>query len=247
MDHASVHPVGPPTFREALARLRAAQKPRARTPLYLRYVNRRLGGWLAAAGLARGATPDQLTAVSAALSLVGIAGLVAFAPSWPLGAAVAVLLLAGYAFDSADGQLARLRGGGSPAGEWLDHVVDAARTCLLHAGVAVGLYRFAPQLPRAVLLLPLLYVTVAVTLSFATMLRDQLLRAAPTPVAPAPGGSSLRNAVALAPIDFGTLALTFGLYGSPVAFAWAYGALASLHVAFLLRLTARTHRTLSTL
>ena len=241
-----MEPVGPPTFREALARLRSAQKPRARTPLYLRYVNRRLGGWLAAAGLARGATPDQLTAVSAVLSLAGIALLAAFAPGWPLGAAVAVLLLAGYAFDSADGQLARLRGGGSPAGEWLDHVVDAARTCLLHAGVAVGLYRFAPQLPRAVLLLPLLYVTAAVTLSFATMLRDQLLRAAPA-VPAAPGGASLLNAVALAPIDFGTLALAFVLYGSPIAFVWTYGALTALHVAFLLRLTVRTHHALAVL
>ena len=52
------------------------------------------------------------------------------------------LLVVGYAFDAADGQLARLRGGGIIAGEWLDHMVDAIKVASLHLAVLVGLYRF---------------------------------------------------------------------------------------------------------
>jgi phosphatidylglycerophosphate synthase len=48
----------------------------------------------------------------------------------------------GYAFDAADGQLARLRGGGSLAGEWLDHMIDAAKVSSLHVAVAISVYRW---------------------------------------------------------------------------------------------------------
>ena len=54
---------------------------------------------------------------------------------------VTVLLLLGYALDSADGQVARLSGRSGPAGEWLDHVTDQARTVSLHMAVLIWLYR----------------------------------------------------------------------------------------------------------
>ncbi|MBT0770539.1 CDP-alcohol phosphatidyltransferase family protein [Kineosporia sp. J2-2] len=233
-----------PTWSATVARLRFAQKPKAQTPAYLRFVNRRLGGYLAAAAFVRGWTPNRLTAVSAGLSLVGVVALALVRPSWWLGVLVALALLAGFAFDSADGQLARLRGGGSPVGEWLDHVVDAVKSCLLHSAVAISVYRFEPDLPGAVLLLPLVFLTAYVALAFASMLRDQLLRA--RGAGGSEGGSdSVLRGVLLLPVDYGTLCLAFALLGAPRVFLAVYGVLAVLNVLFDIRLLVRTFRQLS--
>ena len=62
----------------------------------------------------------------------------------------------GYALDSADGQLARLRGGGSLTGEWLDHVIDSFKISTLHLAVLVMAYRFFPT-PTWWLLVPLVF------------------------------------------------------------------------------------------
>lgn len=231
------------TYADALARLRFAQKPKAQTPAYLRFVNRRLGGYLAAAAFVRGWTPNRLTAISAGLSLAGVAALALVRPGWWLGIVVSFALLAGFAFDSADGQLARLRGGGSPVGEWLDHVVDAVKSCLLHSAVAISIYRFEPDRRGAVLLLPLVFLTAYVTLAFASMLRDQLIRGRG---AAAPGGDSVLRGVLLLPVDYGTLCLAFLLLGAPTAFIVTYGGLAVLNVLFDLRLLVRTFRQLAT-
>jgi phosphatidylglycerophosphate synthase len=229
-------------FREALGRLASAQKPRAQTPAYLRYVNRRLGGWVAAGGYAVGRTPDQLTMASAGLTTAGALVVALVAPTWWSGVLAGLLMLTGYAVDSADGQLARLRGGGSPAGEWLDHVVDVVKTCAVHIAVAVAAYRFV-ELPAQVLLVPMLFLTASVTAFFATMLRDQLLRARGT--AAAPGGDSLVRALLLLPIDHGVLCLTFLLLGAPSVFAAAYAVLTVLTGLFTARVLVRCHRALS--
>ena len=94
-------------------------------------------------------------------------------PSWAVGLAVAACLVLGYAFDAADGQLARLRGGGSPAGEWLDHMVDAVKASGLHLALLIGLYRFDVVDP-VVLLVPLGYCLVDAVTYFATMLNEAL-------------------------------------------------------------------------
>jgi phosphatidylglycerophosphate synthase len=229
------------TYREAVARLRFAQKPRAQTPAYLRFVNRRLGGYLAAAAFVRGWTPNRLTAISAALSLVGVLAVAVIRPTPVLGLLVSLALLAGYAFDSADGQLARLRGGGSPVGEWLDHIVDAVKSCLLHSAVLVCAYRFIPDLPAAALLVPLAFLTSYVTVAFASMLRDQLLRARGVR---AEGEDSLLRGLLLLPADYGTLCLVFLLLGAPTVFFVGYCLLAVLNMLFTVRLLPRCYRAL---
>jgi phosphatidylglycerophosphate synthase len=143
------------------------------------------------------------------------------------GAAVAACLVIGYALDSADGQLARLRGGGSPAGEWLDHVVDAAKTVVVHLAVLVTLYRFAPLGRGAVLLIPLGYAVVDVVHLFATLLNEQLRRNHGQPErahATARRPSTLRSLLVL-PTDYGVLALAFVLLGAPAVFLGFYTAL----------------------
>lgn len=127
-------------FRSALEGLRSSQKPGAGVPAYLRWVNRWLGRYAAAAASVIGLTPNAVTAIGAFVSLIGLV-LIAVAGGTLGGAiAAAVLLLVGYALDSADGQLARLTGTGSKAGEWIDHVVDATRLPLTHLAIAIGLF-----------------------------------------------------------------------------------------------------------
>jgi len=168
--------VGRRPYRAALTELRAQQKTSKGAPAYSRFVNRPVGRRLAALAYVAGLGPDQVTALSALATFTGI-GLVAFAPpSVPLGLAVAVLLVLGYALDSADGQVARLRGGGSPAGEWLDHVVDALKLGLLHVAVVVSWYRHF-EVPDTALLIPLGFLVVQSVLFFAMILTDSLRRA----------------------------------------------------------------------
>ncbi|HJG50865.1 MAG TPA: CDP-alcohol phosphatidyltransferase family protein, partial [Brachybacterium faecium] len=98
---------------ESYRQLAYAQKGHARgAPAYSVYVNRRLGRALAAGAHGLGLTPNQVSLVSAAHSFAAIL-LIALVPaSIPAGFFIALLLVLGYAWDSADGQVARLRGGG---------------------------------------------------------------------------------------------------------------------------------------
>ncbi|MFI5426967.1 CDP-alcohol phosphatidyltransferase family protein [Aeromicrobium sp. UC242_57] len=140
--------------RAAYRALAAAQKSGAGVPWYMRAVNRRLGRLIAAGAAQTRATPDHMTAASFVAFVLG-AGLVVVAEPGAAMAVVSMLLLQlGFAFDSADGQLARLRGSGSPAGEWLDHVVDSGRHLLFHLAILIGLYRFT-DVSDVVLLIPL--------------------------------------------------------------------------------------------
>jgi phosphatidylglycerophosphate synthase len=229
-------------YAAARSRLAGAQKSTASVPAYLRFVNRRAGGWLASVGYALDLTPTQVTVLSAVSSFAGIAVLL-FAPATgPVGLAVAALLLLGYALDSADGQLARIRGGGSKAGEWLDHVVDMAKLTSLHAAVLVSILRHF-DVSRLVLALPLAYGIANATQFLGMMLRDQL-RGSKQPKAPAGTGSSVLTAWLLLPLDHGTLGLAFVLLGYHAAFLACYGLLALCTVLFAARSLTKAYRSL---
>ncbi len=224
-----------PGFWELVGRLSAAQKTTVGIPAYSRWVNRPVGRLITAAAFRSGRTPNQVTAVSALWSLAAIVLLAVLGPAWWVGPLVAGLLVVGYAFDSADGQLARLRGGGSAAGEWLDHVVDIAKICALH--LAVGLYLLrAGSVPDAVALVALGYCVLAVVAFFGWLLCEQLVEVhrlrsgapKPPPPAPAPGARALLKL----PLDYGVLCLTFLLVGVPEVFALVYGALFAAYLVY---------------
>jgi phosphatidylglycerophosphate synthase len=193
-------------------------------------------------------TPNQVTAVSALCTFAGIATIALAEPSWAAGVAIAVALALGYALDSADGQLARLRGGGSAAGEWLDHVVDCIKLSALHAAVLISLYRFG-DLDHGWLLLPLAYQLVDSVAFFAMTLNDQLKRVYQPPVA---GGgqpahpSTLRSLLVL-PTDYGVLCLAFLLFGSRPAFLAAYGLLLAANAGYLLAALVKWYRDIAAL
>ncbi|WP_052398128.1 CDP-alcohol phosphatidyltransferase family protein [Streptomyces sp. NRRL F-5123] len=217
-------------FGGALRQLRAAQKTAKGVSLYSRYVNRPAGRVLAAGAYRVGLTPNQVTLASAAFSYGGIAALAAYAPSWGLAVGVYAALAVGFALDSADGQLARLLGKGGPAGEWLDHVVDAAKITGVHAAVLITFYRHFALPGDAWLLLPLGFQLAAVMIFFGGLLKDKL-----TPKNPAgPAAAPARwRAVALLPVDYGVFCAVFLLLGSQSAFRWAYSALFGVHALFL--------------
>ncbi len=235
---ASVMPLREPrqSYREILRRLDSAQKPASRTaPAYSRYVNRRLGRYGAAAARLWGLTPNAVTAVSAGFTLTAII-LLAIAPlSHWLGLTVAFCLVVGYALDSADGQLARLTGASSPAGEWLDHVVDATKTAALPIALAVCLYR-SQAVDTAWLLVPLLSAVVGSVIFFAMILTEQLRRQNGH-AGVNTGGGSLRSrfaGVLMLPMDYGVLCLSFALLAFLPVFLTVYTLILLSSSAFLI-------------
>jgi phosphatidylglycerophosphate synthase len=225
----------PDRHRDVVRRLAAAQKSSKGAPAYSRFVNRPFGRHLAAIAFRLEMTPNAVTAVSALFTFAAIALIATVHPSLIVGAAVAVLLVVGYALDAADGQLARLRGGGSVSGEWLDHVVDATKIPCLHLAVLVGLYRFSEFRGTGWLLVPIGLTVVATVSFFAMILNDQLRRQS----AAATGGlvdrgvtSGLRSLLVL-PTDYGLLCVVFLAWGYPSMFVLIYSVIAACSTLYL--------------
>lgn len=216
-------------YREAVRSLASAQKRAAPgAPPYSIYVNRKVGRYLAAWAYLRRLSPNTVTLISACFTFTGLA-LVALVPPAPwLGFAVWLALAVGYAFDSADGQVARLQGGGSASGEWLDHIVDSVKIACLHAVVLISVYRFFELPNDAWLLVPLGYGAVATVSFFAMILNDQLKanHGGGTAEAAQAGKRSVLKSVLLLPTDYGILCGVFLLLGAPLVFFTVYTVMA---------------------
>jgi len=230
--------VGPTDSVSTILRgLASAQKSSRGAASYSRWVNRPVGRFVAALAFKVGATPNQVTAVAAVFTFGGVA-LLATLPAVPLvGIVVAALLVLGYAFDAADGQLARLRGGGSLSGEWLDHVIDCIKCSTLHLVVAVAWYRHF-DLPPVFFLVPLIYAVQSAVWFFSIMLTDQLRRGSQHATSSVttgakPEGRSLFRSILFTPIDYGVLCLSFILLGWHGPFVGVYGVLMIINVCVL--------------
>ncbi len=207
--------------------LKSAQKVPTGVPAYMLWANRPAGRMVAAAAPGW-MTPNGLTVTSGILTYGALIALwlVPIGSLW--GGLIGIVLAAGFILDSADGQLSRLRGGGSPLGEWLDHVVDAGKIALLHMSVAV--YFVRNGLDVASLAWPALFL-VAATLIYAGGLLVDKVRAAGA--ASRAGTASARRAILMLPVDYGILCLTFLLVPWPQLFIPVYIALAIANALFL--------------
>ncbi|SDD57185.1 CDP-alcohol phosphatidyltransferase family protein [Auraticoccus monumenti] len=221
----------PASFRGSMTQLRTGQKSNVNAAAYSRWVNRPAGRVLAAAAHQAGLTPNHVTATSAVFTFTGIACLALLPLGVLTGVVVALLLALGYALDSADGQLARLRGGGRPSGEWLDHVVDATKIAVLHLAVLSLWFRELVQpelLPLATVLIPLGFSAVASVSFFGMILTDLLQRRYGSKVDPGLQGEqhapALGSLLAL-PGDYGLLCVAFVLLAWWPAFVVAYSLL----------------------
>lgn len=213
-------------FSWAIAQLDAAQKPAQGVPAYMRWVNRRGARVIAALGYQLRWTPNQVTAISACLSVAGMLVLI-FAPfAVSTGVLAAVLLALGFLFDSADGQLARVSKLSSKSGEWVDHVVDAFRSPLVHVAVAIAVT--AHEGPYSWLALVALGYSVVTSGQFlGQILAEALVRKAG---AQQTRGGNLRSWILL-PTDPGVLCWSFVFWGWAPAFAVVYGLLAAVAAA----------------
>ena len=215
-------------YLAALEQLRSAQKSSKGAPPYSLYINRPLGRFLAAAAFQARLTPNQVTVVSAIFTFTAIAIMAIFPPSLGVGALVCLGLVLGYALDSADGQLARLRGGGSTVGEWLDHIIDAAKISSLHLAVLITAYRHFDLPFRLWLLVPIAFTVVDAVHFFGMILNEQLSRVhrakSGLPPPALPSTSATRSLVKL-PTDYGVVCAAFLLLGLPGLFVWVYLAL----------------------
>ncbi|MGA7206284.1 MAG: CDP-alcohol phosphatidyltransferase family protein [Specibacter sp.] len=216
------------SYRATVHLLAGAQKKAAPgSPPYSVYVNRPVGRYAAAGAHLLGLGPNAVSAISSAFTLAGIVSIALLAPRWWTGLLVWALLALGYVLDSADGQVARLRGGGSLAGEWLDHVLDSLKIPALHLAVLIAAYRSFDLPSAALLLVPIAYTVVATVSFFAMILNDQLrttaaLRAG-APAAPVrPRNASLPRSILLLPTDYGLLCLVFVFLGAPRVFFTLY-------------------------
>ena len=213
----------PSEYRAAMGRLKAAQKTNYGAPLYSRLVNRPAGRRLAALAYSLHLSPNQVTGISALFSLAAIT-LLALGPlSVPVGIGAALLLAIGYAFDAADGQLARLTGTGGPGGEWLDHTVDMAKTVLIQSAILVSLARHGQAGDPWLIALIMGLTTVTVVSFFSWLLSDLLQRASGTKVPHArdSGKAPLLRSILRAPSDYGIFLWTFVLWCTAF-FWWVY-------------------------
>ncbi|MEI2639353.1 MAG: CDP-alcohol phosphatidyltransferase family protein [Microthrixaceae bacterium] len=226
---------GPVGFSQALDELNRRQKTSKGAPAYSLLINRPLGRRFAAVAYVLGRTPNQVTALSATFTLAAIVLIATVDPTVASSLLVSVLLVVGYALDAADGQLARLRGGGSAAGEWLDHLVDAAKVVMLHAAVLINWFRFGDS-PEWILLIPLAYMIVASVLFFIIILNDQIRRAHRNTTAmilAGDGSSSRLYSLAVIPTDYGLMCLVFSVMFWRDGFRVIYAILMLANAGFL--------------
>jgi phosphatidylglycerophosphate synthase len=246
----SVTVTGGSSYAEVVASLASAQKGAKGAPAYSRFVNRKLGRYLAAWAYLARLSPNQVTAISAGFSVAALVLLATVEPSWWLGILITFLLLVGYAFDSADGQLARIRKLSSKSGEWLDHMVDCTKISSMHLAVLISMYRFDHLSSAAYLLIPLGFCVVTAVLFFGMILNDQLRRVhaastgVPMPTVLKP--STLRSLVVV-PTDYGVVCAMFILLGWLTGFRIVYAVLFVAHVGFLLLASRKWFREMKAL
>lgn len=247
IDSASSRPQREGGYRDAVLRLQAAQKPSAGTPLYSRLVNRPLGRRFAALAYLAGLKPNQVTGISALFTFSALTIVALVEPVWWLGFLVSAMLVLGYAFDAADGQLARLRGGGSAQGEWLDHTVDAAKASAVHLAVLITAFRHF-DLADGWLLVPVGYVLVETVIFMGQILKDLLAAKVMGGKAPASTAStSLLRAIMVLPTDYGFMCLVFMLLGFPLVFFGVYTFLFACNAVILVLVLVKWYRDMGSL
>ncbi|MFW0185212.1 CDP-alcohol phosphatidyltransferase family protein [Rothia sp. CCM 9418] len=220
--HTASSPQG---FRETLAALESAQKPGHGVPAYTRWVNRRLARYFAAAAVKYGISPNQVTAISAFWSFTGIILIIFAPPTFGTALSISILFALGYALDSADGQVARVTGASSPAGEWLDHVVDSIRVPAVHLAVLISFIRWQDDWPVqgwSLWWIPIAFTLQTVGHFMSQILAEQLRNNRKTAAPPA--GGALRSFINLH-MDAGTLCWIFIFWGWAPAFIAVYALL----------------------
>lgn len=222
-----------------------AQKSNRNAPAYSRWINRPFGRVLAATAYRMGLSPNGISVISACCSFSALVLLAVLSPSPTLGIVVALLLIVGYALDSADGQVARLSGGGSLAGEWLDHILDAFKTSGFHLAVAIMWVRNLDGWPLSTALVPLAFALQASVWFFGIILTDLLMRNAGKKrqaLAVEEGRQGALVSILGLPADYGLLCVYMAFLGLFEVWRVGYALLAIVNVLILALQLTRWYR-----
>ncbi len=221
---------------EVYGSLRGAQKSNKNAPAYSRWINRPLGRAFAATAYRVGITPNQMSCISACFTFSGIALIAVGSPTWPAGFVIAALLMLGYALDSADGQIARLSGAGSIAGEWLDHMFDACKVSSFHLAVTILWVRHLDGWPMWTSVIPLVFAWQSSVWFFGIIFTDVLMRNAGLKkqlLAVEEGTQRMWTSFLGIPADYGFLCLFMTLLGWWDGWRPLYAALTIINVLIL--------------
>lgn len=123
--------------------------------LFSEAVSQRLGAAVALGAYRARATPTALTLINFAVGMASSVTVVALAdnvaagtlPAWVVGVIALIGWQVAYAFDCADGQLARVTGRTSPAGARLDILCDVAAQIALVTALAATAAAQRPETP----------------------------------------------------------------------------------------------------
>ncbi|MGB6059094.1 MAG: CDP-alcohol phosphatidyltransferase family protein [Microthrixaceae bacterium] len=239
---------------EAIAELQGAQKSSKGAPAYSRFINRPFGRVLAAVAHTIGLSPNTVTMISGTVTYSGIAVILLVDPTWWSSLLITGLLVLGYALDSADGQVARLQGGGSLAGEWLDHMADSLKMSSIHIAVLVSWFRFT-DLSDGWLVVPVVFQVAASVFFFGVILTELLRRIsslqhpekAPAAAAADSVKTSAVYAIAVLPADYGLLCLVFLTLWVQPLFVAIYTTLAAINTLLLVASLFRWFRSVKSL
>jgi hypothetical protein len=135
--------------------------------------------------------------------------------------------------------VARLGKRGGPAGEWVDHVVDAIRTPAIHLAVLIPLSQ-VDGIGIWPLAVAIGYCLLSVGQFMSQILSEKLSGAS----SPASGSKGNLQSFALIPTDMGTLCWIFVLWGMPSVFVPVYAAMFILNLGHTVISMRRKYRRL---
>ncbi len=121
--------------------------------LYSEAVSQPIGAALALIGYRLGLAPTALTMANLLCGVGASVAVIVFSPparslpDWLIGVVAMLAWQLGYAFDCADGQLARVTGQASPAGARLDILCDLAVQVGLVTALSVAAINHRPTIP----------------------------------------------------------------------------------------------------
>ena len=168
-----------------------------------------------------------------------------------MGICVALLFALGYGLDSADGQVARVTGASSPAGEWLDHVVDSIRVPSVHMATLLSFLLYPAHYSFTgssafngwIIAMPMIFTALTAGHFMSQILAEQLRNNRKT--AAPPTGCPLRSFINLH-MDAGTLCWIYIFVGFGPVFVIVYALLLLANAATVLLSMRRKYVSLAT-
>lgn len=214
--------------------------------LYSEAISQRLGALIAYGSNRSGWSPTALTLINLVIGLAASVSVVALATraangtvtSWAVGLAALIGWQVAYAFDCADGQLARVTGRTSSAGARLDILCDVAAQIGLVTALSVVAVAYRPSTP--------VWLVAVFAGTWMVNLVTSVMQSGPNAASMMPSRSPMVRLVKLVR-DYGAVILVAGLVLTfapqwTVVVLWAFTAVNGLFLLASIAFTSRSSR-----